>query len=170
MSIAAALVTPPPVAKNRRYSFRRSLRLGSVLSDSGVEIVIHDISATGMLIETSQELSAGETLIIDLPAHGETQATVAWNSGQYFGCQFELSIPVATVSAALLRSPPLETIASIGSGPDLSMLNSLLAEAVEEDASLEDDRYSLQTRGLVIVGLCTLSWAFFGGLIWLIWI
>ena len=165
----AALVTPPPVAENRRYSFRRSLRLGSVMWDSGVEIVIHDISATGMLIETSQELSTGETLIIDLPESGETPATVAWNSGQYFGCQFELSIPAATVSAALLRSSPLGAIAPIDRGPDLSMLNSPVAEAVEEDVRVKDDRYSLRTRGLVIVGLCGLSWALIGWVISLIW-
>ena len=168
MSIAA-LVTPPSAPVNRRYSSRRSLRLGSVLSDSGIEIVIHDISATGMLIETSQELPAGETLIIDLPERGETPATVSWNSGQYFGCQFELSIPAATVSAALLRSSPLETIAPIGSEPDLSMLNSLVADSVEEDAPVKNDRYSLRTRGLVLVGLCGVSWALVGWVISLIW-
>lgn len=164
----AVLVTPPPVAENRRYSVRRSLRLGSALLDSGVEIVIHDISATGMLIETSQKLSAGETLIIDLPERGETRATISWNSGQYFGCQFEQSITAATLSAALLRSSPLETIAPMATGPDLSMLNSLVAEAVREDAPVKDDRYSLRTRGVVIVGLCGLSWALVGWLMSLI--
>ena len=164
-----ALVTQPSEAENRRYSVRRPLRLGSVLSDSGVEIVIHDISATGMLIGTSQNLSTGETLIIDLPERGETPATVAWNSGQYFGCQFELSIPAATVSAALLRGSPLETIAPTGSGPDVSVLKGLLTEALNEDASVKDDRFSLRTRALVIVGLCGLSWTFVGGVISLIW-
>lgn len=165
MSIAA-LVTPPSDAENRRYSARRSLRLDSVLSETGVEIVIHDISATGMLIETSQELATGETLIIDLPERGETPATVAWNSGRYFGCQFELSLPAATVSAALLRSSPLETFAPSGSGPGHSVLTSLTAEA---DGAVADDRYSLRTRGLVIVGLCGLSWALLGWAISLIW-
>lgn len=157
------------MADNRRYSTRRSLRLASVLSDSGVEIVVHDISATGMLIETSQELSTGETLIIDLPERGETPATVAWNSGQYFGCEFELSIPSATLSAALLRSSPLETNAPVGMGPDLDTLKSLVSEAVEEDAPVEEDWYSLRTRGLVIVGLCGLGWALVGGAISMIW-
>jgi hypothetical protein len=144
-----------------------------VLSESGVEIVIHDISATGLLIETSQELSTGETLIIDLPERGETPATVAWGSGQFFGCQFELSIPAANVSAALLRSTPIETtvpLAPIGSGPDLSVPNSLVGEPVEEDASVKDDRYSLRARGLVIVGLCGLSWTLVGWVISLTWI
>ena len=168
MSIAAALATPPTVAENRRYSARRSLRLGSVLSDSGVEIVIHDISATGMLIETSQELTTGETLVINLPDRGATPATVAWCSGQYFGCEFELSIPVATLSAALLRSSPLDSKAPIQSGPDLSMLNRLVSETVKENAPVKDDRYSLRTRGLVILGLCGLSWGLVGWVISLI--
>jgi hypothetical protein len=158
----AAHSTPTHLAEDRRYSSRRSLRLGSVLSNSGVEIIIHDISLTGMLIETSKELATGETLIIDLPGRGETSATVAWNSGQYFGCQFELSIPVAAVSAALLRSAPVDALTPSGNGPDVSMLNSLVAEAIEDEASTKDDRYSLRTRGLTLVGLCGLSWALVG--------
>lgn len=157
-----AQISPLRTAENRRYSSRRSLRLNSVLSESGVEIVVHDISATGMLIETSQELSTGETLILDLPERGATPATVAWNSGQYFGCQFELSIPAATISAALLRSSTLATTAPIGSGPDVFSLNSLMGETVEDEATDKDDRYSLRTRGLVIVAVCALSWTLVG--------
>lgn len=135
-------------------------------SDTGVEIVIHDISTTGMLIETAQKLSTGETIIIDLPERGETPATVAWNSGQYFGCKFELSIPAATVSAALLRASPLETITP--GDPDLSLPDSQINKARGEDALGEDDRFSLRTRGLVIVGLAGLSWALIGWAITLI--
>jgi hypothetical protein len=135
-----------------------------VLSDSGAEIIIHDISPTGLLIETSQKFSSGDTLIVDLPERGATSATVAWTSGRYFGCQFELSIPVATVSAALLRSPVVDAIPTPNSGPDVAMLQSLVAEATEEDAEWQDDRYSLRTRFLVLVGLTGLSWALVGWL------
>jgi hypothetical protein len=164
----AALTTPTHSGANRRYSSRRSLRLGSVLSDSGAEIIIHDISAAGMLIETSKELTTGETLVIDLPERGEVSATVSWNSGQYFGCQFEQSIPAAAVSAALLRSAPVDAVTAVGNGPDVSMLNSLVTEAIEDEAPVEDDRYSLRTRGLALVGLCGLSWTLVGSAISLI--
>lgn len=160
----AAQIPSTRLAANQRYSSRRPLRLGSVLSDSGAEIVIHDISATGMLIETSQAFSAGETLTFDLPESGSTTATVAWSSGNYFGCQFEQNVSAATVSAALLRSDPLET-APTSSGPDLDMLNSMLSEMANEDLPVEDDRYSLRTRGLVLVGLSVLCWASLGGLV-----
>lgn len=155
--------------ENRRYSSRRSLRLKSVLSDSGSEIVIHDISATGMLIETLQDFSIGETLTLDLPERGRTSAVVTWSSGPYFGCQFELSIPAATISAALLRGLPLKTTTHTGSGPDVPQLNSLAAEALEEDAMVRENWYPLRTRGLVVVGLCGLSWALIGWTFSLIW-
>jgi len=156
----AVQVTPQLVA-NRRYASRRPLRLGSVLSDTGAEIVIHDISATGLLIETSQDLSTGETLIIDLPERGNTPATVAWSSGRYFGCQFELSIPVAAISAALLRSSGPKISAEVGRGPDISLLHSLV-EAADADTHPEDDRYSLRARGVVLISLTALSWALIG--------
>lgn len=154
----------PRTTENRRYASRRSLNLKSALSDSGVEIVIHDISPTGMLIETSQKLAAGETLVLDLPELGQTSATVAWSSGNFFGCQFELSIPAAAVSAALLRSSPLEPVPVSGSG-DAAMLGRLAVEAVQEEEAeeaVEDDRYSLRTRGVVIVSLCVSGWALIG--------
>jgi hypothetical protein len=158
MSIAVK-ATPDQLSGNRRYVPRRTLRLDAVLSDSGAEIVIHDISATGLLIETSQELSSGETLVIDLPEHGAKAATVAWSSGRFFGCQFELSIPVAAVSAALLRSPVLDVRPDAACTP----MNSAEVYSEKEAEPLpEDDRASLRTRGLVLVGLTGLSWAFVG--------
>jgi hypothetical protein len=106
MSTAVQL-TSPRTNENRRTALRRSLRLKAVLADCDVEIVIHDISATGMLIQTAHELAPGETLTLDLPERGSTAATVAWNSGSYYGCEFELSLPAAAVSAAVLRGEPL---------------------------------------------------------------
>ena len=158
MSIAVNVTSPEALA-NRRYASRRPLRLGSVLADSGVDIVIHDISATGLLIEASRELPQGETIVIDLPERGATSATVAWQSGNFFGCQFELGIPAAAVSAALLRSPGLNDAPESKPGPDVSTLQTLAADAAEDAAAPIDDRYSLRTRGLVIVGLTGLSWA-----------
>lgn len=156
MSTAVHAISPQE-SDNRRYTSRRALRLKSAVSDSGIELVIHDLSPTGLLIETSQELCSGETLFVDLPERGPTAASVVWSSGKFHGCAFEQSIPSAAVSAALLRSPanvPSET------GLDISRLRELAADI--EAADPIDDRYSLRARGVVFGGLLMISWGAIG--------
>src|SRR6476469_7995628 len=99
--MSTAVQTALPLeGDNRRYASRRALRLGATLTDSGVEVIIRDLSPTGLLLESGQPLTTGETLLVDLPERGPTAASVVWSSGQYYGCAFEASIPAAVVSAA----------------------------------------------------------------------
>ena len=79
----------------RRGSSRLKLSLDSSLAGSGEEVVIHDLSPGGILVETSASLRKGARLEVDLPELGATQAKVVWNSGDYFGCQFDKPIPKA---------------------------------------------------------------------------
>ena len=79
---------------NRRYSPRRSLRLGTVIEGTVEHATIHDLSVTGLLLETSGDLLCGERLLVDIPERGPTSATVIWTSGNFFGCEFEVSSPL----------------------------------------------------------------------------
>jgi hypothetical protein len=106
MHIAAELERPLEFGTNRRYAPRRTLTLGSVLQESGAPVVIHDLSVTGLSLETSDPLSVGEKLLVDLPLRGITCATVVWREGSLFGCEFEESVSPAAISAALLRAAP----------------------------------------------------------------
>lgn len=137
-------------ARNRRSAPRRQLSLGSVLSGTGEKTVIHDLSVTGILIETKAVLATFEQLQLDLPEVGETVATVLWNSGHYYGCEFHAPIPQAAISAALLRSP-------------FAQIEQLAPLQVEEDDAEEsdvaDDRYSLGVRLRVILGTSLALWA-----------
>lgn len=163
--MSTAVQTALPLdGENRRYASRRALRLGATLSDSGVEVTIHDLSPTGLLLETSQPLTQGETLFVDLPERGPTAASVVWSSGRYYGCAFELSIPAAVVSAALLRSPAARPAVAGEESFDIGQLQTLAA-AAEIAAEPVDERYSLRTRGLVLVGLLALSWGTIGYLV-----
>ena len=85
---------------------RRTLQLeahGLTPSGDPAHVLIHNVSATGLLIETHTALEAGQQLVIDLPQAGATLATVMWESGHLFGCQFETPISSAVLSAAQLR-------------------------------------------------------------------
>ena len=108
MSLLAHL-EPSDSTGNRRSAARRTLRLqalGATESQPDAQVIIHDLSLTGMLIETSAGLAAGERIDVEIPEAGPTEAKVVWNSGRFFGCRFRRPIPPAALSSAILRSPP----------------------------------------------------------------
>jgi hypothetical protein len=48
----------------------------------------------------------GANFEVDLPQAGRIEATIVWNSGEFYGCQWELPISPSVLSAALLQSAP----------------------------------------------------------------
>jgi transcriptional regulator with XRE-family HTH domain len=73
--------------------------------------VVHDLSATGLLLETSIELAVDERLEVELPEATNARARVIWKSGNLFGCQFTSPLPRAALSAAqLLSSPEIDIV------------------------------------------------------------
>lgn len=72
---------------------------------------MHNISATGLLLEGDVALALGERIDIVLPHTGTTRAKVIWASGALYGCQFATPISPAALSAAQLR-------AMVGSEPE----------------------------------------------------
>ena len=152
MSVLAKL-EPRFQDDNRRSAARRTLSLGAVLATSGAatgaEVVIHDLSVTGLLIEAAGELRLGEKLLVEIPDRGPTAATVMWTSGRFFGCAFDKRLPVAAVSAALLRNP----IAPRDPPP----VEAAVELPVANDAG-HDDRYSPRARALVMGGMALGAW------------
>lgn len=88
----------------RRKYLRRALRLGA--GAGGEQVTVHDLSLTGALLETSVPMLVGAIFEIELPHAGGVEATVVWNSGEFYGCQFELPIAPAALSAAQLQAQP----------------------------------------------------------------
>jgi hypothetical protein len=115
---------------DRRRSARRSLRLG--ISAGADLVTIHDLSLTGALVETSTAMLVGATFEFDLPQAGAVQATVVWNSGEYYGCQFDQPIPSAALSAALLQSAPQTARDAVAELHDLNADIERLSERLEE--------------------------------------
>jgi hypothetical protein len=110
---------------DRRRSVRRALRLGIGGSEQGV--TVHDLSLTGALLETSVPMLVGQTFEVELAEAGKMDATIIWNSGEYYGCQFDLPISPSVLSAALLKAAPERP--SNGGAPDpLAELRELSTE------------------------------------------
>jgi len=147
MTISARLRVTP--AANRRGWTRRSLSLVSSLQGTGADVTIHDVSPTGLLIETPAQLAVFDDLEIELPEAGFTSALVVWNSGRFYGCQFKARISQAAVSAALLRSPPARA--------DDQELPTPLDSEIEENS--EEGKAPLGVRLRVILGSAILLWA-----------
>ena len=115
MALLAHFEDLEPKDDRRRY-LRRGLRLGSGVG--GEPVTIHDLSLTGALLETSVPMLVGAIFEIEIPNAGGIEATVIWNSGEYYGCQFELPISPAALSAALLQSDPRNNAAEDGPQAD----------------------------------------------------
>lgn len=89
-----------------RVGPRRKLHLGAAGSSSAgdaMNVTVHDLSETGLLLQTTAQLSLGEKIEVVLPHAGPTAASVVWGSNDFFGCRFEKRISRASVSAALLQ-------------------------------------------------------------------
>jgi transcriptional regulator with XRE-family HTH domain len=117
--------------RGQRRSARRKLRLqthGSRTDGKLTPILLHDISASGLLIESQSLFDSGEKIDIELPHAGVVCAIVIWSSGNFFGCQFEAPISVGTLSAVQLRS----------------------LESPEKDASTAQDEDEPETFGMRI--------------------
>jgi len=107
MTIGARLETSD-VANVRGYP-RHLLHLSittSKPSGPSVQALIHNISATGLLLESSANLEIGETIAILLPHREATTALVIWASDGLSGCRFTTPLSRSALSAALLQSAP----------------------------------------------------------------
>ena len=107
---------------DRRRAIRRALKLG--VAGTEQTATVHDLSLTGALIETSVPMLVGQTFEVELPQAGKVDAVIVWNSGEYYGCQFELPIAPSALSAARLRSPPAPPAAAPDPVAELRELSS----------------------------------------------
>jgi hypothetical protein len=121
-------------ATNQRGTVRRALKLQvpSAAEDGGTRVLVHNISESGMLIETSARLSVGDTLQVHLPHAGATDARVIRSDRLFFGCAFTARISKAAVSAALLRAPA-------GQESEIEQSLAVSHSPIPEWAALEED-------------------------------
>lgn len=86
--------------------------------ESGVQalVLVHNVSETGLLLETQDELEIEDTIDLELPEVGVARARVVWASGRLYGCEFDAALSSAVLSAAQLRSA-VENGVGIGPAP-----------------------------------------------------
>ncbi|MEO0464862.1 MAG: helix-turn-helix domain-containing protein [Pseudomonadota bacterium] len=121
MALKAHLDPVPPcgAGADNRSDERRALLLetsGVLPSGLAANVVVHNISAAGLLLETDLPLTRGEQLTMHLPQTGAVVAVIVWQSERLFGCAFERALSESTLAAVQLRStqPEGETQAMDG--------------------------------------------------------
>jgi len=94
-------------AESQRTSPRRAVMLatsGRAAEGAEANVTVHNISAAGLLLETTLELGVGDQLTIDLPEAGEVDAVIVWRSQHLYGCAFAQALGRAALAAAQLRA------------------------------------------------------------------
>ena len=121
---------------------------------------VHNLSETGLLIETEAALSVGDSIEVDLPRTGFKSAKVVWIDDRLFGCSFAEEISSATVSAAALRGSVRDraedsiSVSDPGPGTDFVQVS-----RTDPDAEL-----SPGSKYWVVVGLAILCWGIVGAI------
>lgn len=103
-----AMIEEQQTAGAKRGAPRLHMRFeapGSLGGSDGTTVAIHNLSATGMLIETASDLAIGQRLTVALPEAPDCAATIVWRSEALAGCRFDRPLSRAALSAAQLRNP-----------------------------------------------------------------
>jgi hypothetical protein len=143
------------MSDEERIARRHHLTLSASVSAGGsaARVVVHNISATGLLIEADLALEIGDEVEVELPDTGTTQAEVVWRSGGFFGCEFERAVTTAAVSAARLRSQPSQLAPDAGAEQVPPSPSGAIEFAADPNA------LSPRQKLLVIGGLALACWA-----------
>jgi transcriptional regulator with XRE-family HTH domain len=130
-------------AADERGSPRRTLRLSvEGRSEAGEgAVTVHNISTSGLLIETALPLAEGDSFAVDLPEAAGTTAQVVWASAPMYGCRLATALGVAALSAARLRG---DAIPGANSEPGEDFGARLHRLRVERGMSLADIAARLQ--------------------------
>jgi transcriptional regulator with XRE-family HTH domain len=137
-----------PEGNGKRGTARQHMRLrvrGAAASGGAADVLIHNLSPTGLLLESATRLEVGDEIVVELPEAASSIAQVVWTSGQFYGCAFDLPLSAAALSAAQLRSEPaIEPSPPVG--PDAGQVDLHPAESF--GARMQRLR---RTRGLTLV-------------------
>lgn len=88
-------------AKRRRLFLETE---GALSSGVQTQVLVHNVSETGLLLETQDDLEIGDSIDLHLPEAGSAKTRIVWASGNLYGCAFDKPLSPAALSAAQLRS------------------------------------------------------------------
>ena len=110
MAIKAQLdIISEAQSKGRRGTPRRTLRLrarSAAGAGESSEVLVRNLSETGLLMQSAVDLQVGDKFEVDLPETPRSVVRVVWADDDLFGCAFDTPLKRSALSAAQLRSAP----------------------------------------------------------------
>ena len=113
--------------------------------DGLTDVVIHDLSATGLLLETKASLPEQSEITIDLPGAGTAVARIVWSSGTFRGGQFSAPLTETAVKVAHRRSKVVWPTFGPADGPQ-ARGEKVLERTAGELEEVEQPRDDLRTQ------------------------
>ncbi|MFN3620595.1 PilZ domain-containing protein [Sphingorhabdus sp.] len=125
-------------------------------------VIVHDISDTGLLIETDSKLKVGEMIEVNLPQAGLMEAEIVWIGGQIYGCRFVREITPAAISAARLGGR--FTISKSDNVVEMPTVAAPANNTQHAQPSIAlTGELSLGAKLWIIIGLASSLWIIIGG-------
>ncbi|QIK79084.1 PilZ domain-containing protein [Sphingomonas piscis] len=164
MTSHRAFIQTEELEVNRRFATRHKLRLTTrgVTTSGDADLLILDISVTGLLLETAFDLTEGDFLDLNIPGASGSRAVVKWVSGRLVGCEFQETISSAAISAALLQSAP----AARGALEAQYAEGFLIADDSLPNLQSAEVELSFGAKLRWILGLAIVGWAAAAALLW----
>lgn len=91
-----------PSESERRSEARRHLLFATTVLGEGGEtqpVLVRDISARGLLLETEEGVTLDEPFTVNLPEAGDIAAHVIWKGEKLAGCRLDNHLSQATIDA-----------------------------------------------------------------------
>jgi len=159
---------PPREAKIETSIDNRERRRHTLILDvegrengtaSGAALV-HDISDTGLLIETTCALAVGEVIEVTLPPMGVMEAEIMWDGGEIYGCKFTQEASKAAISAERVEGRFTLTHSVAESVAVDAVIDTPISGILDQDAS--DVRLSRDGKFWINVALGVWLWIMVG--------
>lgn len=132
-------------------------------------VIIHNLSGTGLLIETGKKLEPGATFDVDLPEVGATEVRVAWTSGDFYGCDF--TTPIAAGRAGAPRLHALDDMAAAPEAVPAFLASPPFGYGTTEqpfpgEQTSSEPKLPMRSRILFVLGISLILWAIIALIFW----
>jgi hypothetical protein len=153
-----------PISDEERsaHRFRLLLQASAGITETGlVDVSIHDLSATGFLLECDESIQVGTEVSLEIPSVGSALGDVVWTSGRFSGGEFRTPLPSSAIASARSTSrvvwPDFAQKSAANREPE-PLLPVIQDQTRAAAAMAIDDRLPLARRMQIIVGASILLW------------
>ena len=122
-------------SRNQRSDARRTMQLltaGRTPDGKSTEVLIHDLSTGGFLMQTTASMALGDTIEVILPRTGAREAEIVWTSETFFGCR----VLDWETGQRLPRAEHFKKIAAIFKVPETELLDQPARQSAGDRSAL----------------------------------